>query len=101
MQDDHVFHESTVSYCAYTRAENNDAGPQRCRTDSDTSIMQSFTVQPVLVDPFLQRDLLDFGNAVSQHPAHGDTKVSISCAVGYSKCQVTLRCSMLMSFRCR
>ncbi|KAI5454223.1 hypothetical protein NCC49_004285 [Naganishia albida] len=46
--------------------------------------MQSFTVQQLLVDPFLQRDLLDFGNTASQHSSQGDGKVSISCAVGYS-----------------
>jgi hypothetical protein len=46
--------------------------------------MQSFTIQPLLVDPFLQRDLLDFGAAASQH-AVGDAKVGISCAVGYSE----------------
>lgn len=47
--------------------------------------MQSFTVQPLLVDPFLQRDLLDFGVAASRHSAE-ETKVGISCAVGYSEC---------------
>jgi hypothetical protein len=56
----------------------------RCRADN-TPAMQSFTVQPLLVDPFLQRDLLDFGNAAPQHSS-GDSKVSISCAVGYSEC---------------
>lgn len=46
--------------------------------------MQSFTIQPLLVDPFLQRDLLDFGGAAS-HSAE-EPKVGISCAVGYSEC---------------
>lgn len=54
--------------------------------------MQSFTVQQLLVDPFLQRDLLDFGNTASQHSSQGDSKVSISCAVGYSESRRRMPC---------
>lgn len=55
-----------------------------CRPHKISSAMQSFTIQPLLVDPFLQRDLLDFGGAASQH-AVGDAKVGISCVGGYSE----------------
>jgi hypothetical protein len=47
--------------------------------------MQSIAIQPLLVDPFLQRDLLDFGTPASHETPQENNKVYISCAVGYSK----------------
>ncbi|KAJ9114999.1 hypothetical protein QFC22_005327 [Naganishia vaughanmartiniae] len=47
--------------------------------------MQPIVIQPLLVDPFLQRDLLDFGTPASHEtPQETNNKVYISCAVGYS-----------------